>query len=124
MSDEASKSSRADAGLVQRPVRPVAWKCSRCGHTSTSEGLTPGDSWCSSCGAVETMRALYDEADTLELADQVLTLNNALLDAEVKSDRLRALVRECEPAVYSQHMREIGSRIAKPGTLLARVREA
>ena len=37
-------------------------------------------------------------------------------------ERLRGLLRECEPAVYSQHMVAIGTRIAMPTTLLARVR--
>ncbi len=39
-------------------------------------------------------------------------------------NELRGLLRECEPAVYSQHMVAIGTRIAKPTTLLARVRAA
>ena len=39
-------------------------------------------------------------------------------------DRLRGLLRECEPAVYAQHMDTLGTRIAKPATLLARVRAA
>lgn len=39
-------------------------------------------------------------------------------------ERLRGLLRECEPAVYAQHMDTLGTRIAKPATLLARVRAA
>ena len=47
-------------------------------------------------------------------------------DCEHKRDneRLRSLLRECEPAVYAQHMDALGTRIAKPATLLARVRAA
>ena len=39
-------------------------------------------------------------------------------------NELRGLLRECEPAVYAQHMDTLGTRIAKPTTLLARVRAA
>jgi hypothetical protein len=49
-------------------------------------------------------------------------LDDAAYAAADEIERLRGLLRECEPAVYSQHMIAIGTRIAKPPTLLARVR--
>ena len=39
-------------------------------------------------------------------------------------ERLRALLKECEPAVFTAHMAQIGTRLAMPETLLYRVRGA
>ena len=56
--------------------------------------------------------------------DALLVERGKLEKADEDNELLRGLLRECEPAVYAQHMDTLGTRIAKPTTLLARVRAA
>lgn len=50
------------AGVGMTEVKPVAWKCGNCGHTSSLEGAGDGENWCSCCGTCNTMRPCYDQA--------------------------------------------------------------
>ena len=53
-------------------VKPAAWKCSRCGNTSDTEGVMPNDNWCCSCAAIGDMQPMYDQTalDTAVAAER------------------------------------------------------
>lgn len=47
------------AKVLQARLSPAAWKCAKCSNVSDCEGVLPGDNWCNSCGAMDTMQPLH-----------------------------------------------------------------
>ena len=96
---------------VERGVRPWGW------HAGDGTPAHPAErvaQW--PAHNRERMRyAVYAEADTLALADQVLTLNNALRDAERQRDAVQAalleamrVVAKVDPRGAAKWLRERG----------------
>lgn len=90
MTDQATSTTDASGSPLDRGVRPWGW------HAGDGTPAHPAErvaQWPAHNKARMT-HAVYAEADTLALADQVLTLNNALRDAERQRDAMQAALLE------------------------------